>query len=339
MSNSRIIFIYSNLSTFVKTDINILSKKYDLIKYQSLFSKNIFSFLISQLRLFFFLVLNISRCKAVYVWFADYHSFLPIFFSKVFNKKSFLVLGGYDVTYLPEINYGSFSNPLRSFCARYSIKNATVNLAVSDNLIEDAKKYVYNANVIVIYTGYSKDKFKMDDDKNNDSVLSVLGAKDLQRAYLKGVDLIIEIAKILSDITFTLIDVNEEVIRNNFSVTNNVKFVKAVPQDELIGFYQKSSVYIQLSLREGLPNSVCEAMLCGCVPVGINAGGIPVAIGDAGYLAENRDYKKIAELIVAALNSDVSLRRKARQRIIEKFSLELREERLFNIINEHISQR
>jgi len=60
-----------------------------------------------------------------------------------------------------------------------------------------------------------------------------------------------------------------------------IKFTGIVPDEELIKYYQKAKVY-QLSEYEGLPNALCEAMLCECVPAGTRYCGIPTAIGDTG---------------------------------------------------------
>jgi len=43
-----------------------------------------------------------------------------------------------------------------------------------------------------------------------------------------------------------------------------IKFTGLVPDEELIKYYQKAKVY-QLSEYEGLPNALCEAMLCECL--------------------------------------------------------------------------
>ena len=38
-------------------------------------------------------------------------------------------------------------------------------------------------------------------------------------------------------------------------------------------------------------------MLCECVPIGTTVGGIPTAIGDAGFLVDYNDEKQTIEAI------------------------------------------
>lgn len=330
-----ILMIYSSFSTFVKVDYDILSKNHEIKKYQYKNTKSIFFHILNQFKLLLWLFSNIINCKIIYIWFADYHAFLPVLLGKIFRKKSFIVLGGYDVTYIPEFNYGSFNNPLRAFCARYSMNNATLNLAVADNIKKDALYYAPSARVEILYTGYSGNKFKPNYNKQN-IALSVCEATTLQRAHIKGANLIFETAKLLPQITFIIVALDEKLAKANFDVPSNITFIDHLSQDELIDYYQNASVYLQLSIREGLPNSVCEAMLCGCIPVGTNSGGIPIAIGDAGYISSTRDPEEISELILKALEGNHQKREKARQRIIDNFSLDLRTNKLLKIIDQNL---
>jgi len=260
MQRKRILFVYTSFSSFVETDYNILSKFADVKQYKFESSKIIFKMIFEQVKLKIFLLMNIWKYDLIYCWFADYHSFLPILFSKLFKKKSILVLGGYDVTYIPELKYGSFSNPLRSFCAKFSIKNVTLNLSVSDNIRKEAL---------------------------------------------------------------------ERVLTN---IPTNLEIIGKMKQKKLIEYYQKAKVYAQFSMREGLPNAVCESMLCECIAVGFNNGGIPIAIGDCGFILDERNIDMAAELIDKAISSPKSLGKKARERIIKKFPLENRKKKLHKLL-------
>jgi len=332
----KALLIYTSFSSFVKTDFEILSKRYNIKKYQFENSKNLLKMIFEQIKLKVFLFWNIWKYDFIYCWFADYHSFLPILLGKVFGKKTFLILGGYDVTYIPEFKYGSFSNPIRSFSAKYSIKNATLNLSVSDNIERDALERVPKANIQTVYTGYSKDKFFLNNFDKEKVVLTVGSGGTLQRIRIKGLDFFIEVAQKIPNCKFVIIGINQNALRYLEKIPNNVTIIGKIKQKKLIEYYQKAKVYAQFSLREGLPNAICESMLCECIPVGTDNGGIPIAIGKAGFIIKDRDVDVAVESINKALKANEDLGKKARKQIIEKFSLEKREKLIFDIITKEL---
>jgi glycosyltransferase involved in cell wall biosynthesis len=150
--NDNLLFIYTHPSSFVKGDISILEKKFEVSEYQ--FINNPKSKLpISLIRQLLFLIFNIHKFGIVYIWFADYHSLLPILFAKLFRKKSYLVIGGYDICREKKYNYGSLCKPLRAFMSVTSIKQASAVLAVSENVRRILKSIAPAANTLLIYNG------------------------------------------------------------------------------------------------------------------------------------------------------------------------------------------
>jgi glycosyltransferase involved in cell wall biosynthesis len=333
-----IIFIHTVNSSFVNTDFKILRKGFKVKSFQyplGLLGKSLWAHFKCQIALFFFLLKNAFSAGCVYIWFADYHSFLPVLFSKICRKKSFLVLGGYDVTYIPEIKYGVFSNPLRSFCAGFAIRHAGYLLPVDKSLTDEALQRLKNIHgkIVPLPTGYDPQAWYCDQAKKN-IVLTVAAGNSRQRIKLKGIDFFIEVAAALPQYEFQIIGLAAEISRD-LTVPDNVKFFGALPQPELRNYYSRAGVYAQFSLKEGLPNAVCEAMLCECIPVGSNVNGIPAAIGDCGYILEQRQIKPACALIQQAMHSAQTSARygkKARMRITDNFSLALREQKLVSLL-------
>ncbi|MBI9073600.1 MAG: glycosyltransferase family 4 protein [Melioribacteraceae bacterium] len=330
-----ILFIYTSFSTFVREDYGILKREFAIDRFQYKQTKKILEHGLNQIKLFFWLINRISKAETIYIWFADYHSFLPVLFAKLFKKKSFIVLGGYDVTYIKEFNYGSFNNPLRAALTKYSLKNASMNLPVCDNIRTDALDRVASAKTKIMYTGYSPKKFFRSEKPQQKTVLLVAGANSFQRLMIKGVDFYLKTAEKMPDVKFMLVGCNRENVEAHFSIPKNVDVYEKVDQVELIKLYQKAQVYAQFSVREGLPNSVCEAMLCECVPVGTNAGGIPIAIGDAGYILQEKTIAEAEKCIREAFENYEEMSIKARKRIIENFPSTRRKNELLEIIKEN----
>ncbi len=247
----------------------------------------------------------------------------------------FLVLGGYDVTYIKELNYGSFSNPVRAFCAKYSIKKSFLNLPVVETIANEATEKVPAAKIQTLYTGYSERDFFMDSRPKEKIVLTVGAGDTIKRLKIKGIAFFCRVAGKLPGYKFIAIGIGENVQRYIGEIPANLAFIDRLPQQELLEYYQRAKVYTQFSVREGLPNVVCEAMLCECIPVGMNVGGIPTAIGDAGFICKKRDSSEASEFIRKAMDSDVQMGKRARKRIIDNFHLDQRKTKLVKIIEKN----
>lgn len=327
-----ILFIHPINSTFIKKDYELLTKWFIVKSFIYKARKNFILHIIFQSKLIFWLLFNIKKAQLIYIWFADYHSLLPVLFAKIFKKKSYLVLAGYDVVNIPQIQYGSFKNPVRAFFTKYSIKLSTLNLAVVESVAQEAKRKVPDANIEIVYTGYDKNKFYPAAEKE-DLVLTVSTGNTLQRLKIKGIDIFYEVAKKMPHYHFIIIGLGSNVQSQLGDLPDNLKIIEELDQKELLKYYQKAKVYAQFSMTEGLPNVVCEAMLCECIPIGFNIGGIPIAIGDAGYIVNEREIHNIMNMIELAMNADINLGKRARDRIVKKFPIEQRELTLKKLLN------
>ena len=267
-------------------------------------------------------------------WFADIHAFWALRLSKLFKKKSIVVVGGFEVANVPEINYGLMRSKKSARKVKYVLENADRVLTVDDSLKLDAinAARVDGENIITVPTGYDSNIWKFDGEKE-DLVITVSIGNYWNRARLKGLDTFVKSTRLLTDVRFIVIGIQGNALKKLQDIAPlNLEFIDPLSQDELLLYYQKAKVYCQLSLREGLPNALCEAMLCECVPVGTKRGGIPTAIGDTGFYVPYGDEKAAAEAIKNALNSNKG--KEARTRIKNLFPVEKREKKIVNLINQ-----
>lgn len=101
-----------------------------------------------------------------------------------------------------------------------------------------------------------------------------------------------------------------------------------VSPNDLPAYYSLLDVYVQPSLRDGLPNALLEAMACEKAVIGTSVGGIGDAVtdGENGKLIPAKDPYALADAICNLL-SDETLRKKygsaARQTIMSKFTPEM----------------
>ena len=329
MHNNTIIFVSNVNSTFVRRDFALLSRDYEVKYYLSKQFKGFFKHIAETFRLIGFLLRNAGSASVFFCWFADYHSFWPAIFAKIYGKPFYLVEGGYDTTYMPEFDYGVFSNSYRSFCASSAIKWATVNLPVSNflenELIERFGKHIRTE---VVPTGYDDQYFKPS--KKKDYVLTI-GAVDTNKRYMiKGIDRVLQVAAQMPDITFIIVGIDDQ-FALNLDIPNNVKLLGATDEKSIAAYFAEAKVYVQFSLREGLPNVIFEAMLSECVTVGINHTGLREAIGTYGYLLDEWDVEAAKELIQEAL-LDQTTGKEGRDYVIENFSNERRYKKMRSLI-------
>ena len=345
MPKKKLLFIYPNLYTFIQTEIDLLSDDYDIISITQKWSNKIllpFNLLIQ----FFFLIYNLPRVKVVLISFAGYSSFLPCLLGNLLNKKVLIVAHGTDCVSFPEINYGNLRNPLLRFFTKISYQYASKILPVSESLVYTENNYFSSetlkfgyihhlSNITtpfkVIPNAINSNFWNKDNTVSRDkrSFITVLG-KD--QALIKGLDLIIEAANEFPDYKFYIAGIDPI---NNFKSRDNIFFKGRLSPDELKALYSKSQFYLQLSNSEGFGVSLCEAMLCKCIPIVSNVNLLPKIVGDSGFVLIKRDLKMLIDLISNALDCNISsLENKSRDRIKDNFTFENRKRLLLEEISD-----
>jgi len=314
----------------VKKDYEILKKYFQIRKFHYKASKKLTINLLSQIEMCIWLLKNIWSAKFIYIWFADYHSFLPILFAKLFHKKSLLVLGGYDVTYIPEIKYGSFSNPLRAFCAKFSMKNASICLPVSYYVEKEAKKRVKKLNSVVIYNGI--DTVPCDYKKGKENIVLTVGnCNSLQRIKLKGIDFFVETAKALPNYKFIAIGISKKAEKYLGEIPENVQLIGTLTHNKLVEFYKKAKVYCQFSMIESFGLSVLEAISFGAIPIISNKGALPEIFGDCSIVVDTDRFDDEIKTLKTRIDN-FSIDKDKIQKVLNKYDIQNRYSELFDIL-------
>lgn len=342
----RIVYIHTGSSSFVSSDSAIFSAVAPCSQFAfDIRRKWLTPFvLIHQL---FFLIKGIFSTKLYICQFAGYHSFLPVLIAKITGKKSLIISGGTDCVSFPGIGYGNFNKRILGWFTKMSFRMADHLSPKHETLLQH--HYTYDAAeppqqgilafvpdlkkpATVIHNGYDAEKWKPSSPKTPLSFITLCGGWQFSfQEQLKGIDLILEAAREFPQCQFTIAGVpNWKKFEN---LPANITILPPISNALLAATFSRYEYYLQLSMAEGFPNALCEAMLCECIPVVSGVFSMPEIAGDSGYVLMKRDSKMLADLIHQIIsNPDPSKSAKARNRIAENYSLEKRKTALINLI-------
>ncbi len=351
VSKKKILFCHTGLSTFVQTDLDLLLEEYEVITYHYKLGTTKMMKLMNIISSFFFALNWVRQVDVVYVWFGGYHGFFPVLFSKLLGKKSIIIVGGYDASYVPSIKYGVFyQKGFQLWVIKRIYKWATYICPVDESLVKSINYYsdptgigyssgilnhmaLAEAKIKIVPTGYHDQKFSKISKAFEFDVMSVGYVIDNENFLRKGFDLVLMVAKILPNLKFGIIGLDFRVL-NNIEIPPNVRVIEFVSQDYLPGYYSSSRIFLQLSLAEGLPNTLCEAMLCECIPIGANVNGIPKAIGSTGYILNEKNVGNLKSLIELAMKDINEKGSECRKYIQINFPISKRKNSIDELITE-----
>lgn len=342
----RIIYIKPSDSSFILIDQRILEEKYDV---KPILLHQMTGRIVYGIRLFGLvikLLSSFSHPNVIFVaWFADYHSALMVFLAKLLRKKSVVFIGGQEAIYYPELKKGVYRKKIRGWCVKYALRNTSLIIANHQSLvyhentyynqeqphIDGIKHYVrgLNTKIEIIHNGINFERFQRDKSvsKIDNLVLTVGTMMHMGDFNNKGFDLFIEVARRNPLLNFVLIGLNTsylDVVELNYHVSEilNLEIIPFSSQALLNEKYNQAKVFVQASITEGMPNTLSEAMLLECVPVGSNVNGIPDAIGDTGVIIKHRDVEELEKGILKALEMNSGAA--ASSRVLSLFNIPTR---------------
>lgn len=340
MKKEGILFVYTRKSSFVKKDIEILNKTYQVYTFE--FNQpGKYLLPITFLKQILFLLFRSDQFSRIIIQFGGYHSFVPVLLKNLLRKKVFIIAGGVDCVSYPELNYGYMHQQPISWFTKYSFRHCELILPKHHSLIASEDYYNYTPPVKQglknhirnfdtpfqeIPNGFDGELFRsVFDQKIPATFVTVAAGLEVRKNFiLKGIDLIFEVAERFPHASFHIVG-GDKIDKSN-PIPSNILLLSNMEPHELILTYSKYRFYLQLSISEGFPNSLCEAMLCECIPIGSAVGAIPDIIGDTGYILAQKKMETLVQIIEKALNEPQSKagEKKARNRIIEKYPIEKR---------------
>jgi len=235
---------------------------------------------------------------------------------------------------MPELDYGNMRPGIRRYIGITVFRLANIILAASEfaksELIKNA--WVPASKVKVVHLGFEPTTFDSEIDK--EKVVLCVGFVDTSNLKRKGIATFVQAAKLLPEVKFILIGKHvDNVIDELRSIaTPNVIFSGFV--EDLTRMLETGSVIVQVSAHEGFGCAVAEGMLKGCIPVVTEVGSLPEVVGDTGIYVPYGDPQATAMAIKKALDVGKEQRMLAHARIKREFSLSLRRQRVYEVVDQ-----
>lgn len=332
----RILFVHQGIQTFVETDLKILRENYIV---RSFYFPPAGIDMYQSIKCLPGLIRGIQWCDISFAWFGSLNAFFAVFLSKIFNKKSIVVLSGGEVC---EVicnghHISIATHPLKKWFPIITCKLADKLLLVSEFTKREALKNL-NANPIktkVIHHGFDYGFFQRNRSIDQQPTVATVCIVWWENYWKKRLDLFIDAARLLPNIPFYIVgpEVDDlgDFIRDK--APPNLVLTGAFYGKDLMEFLSQVKVYVQVSEVESFACSLAEAMLCECIPVVANRTAMPEVVGNAGYYIESFTAEELSEAIHMALN-DKEMGVKARERIIRNFPLEKRCQKILNVLED-----
>jgi glycosyltransferase involved in cell wall biosynthesis len=331
----KVLFVHSAMTTFVRNDLKLLQKHFNVR------SLDVTLFLVPRRGRDWFAYLRLLKgvlwADVVYAWWADLNAFFIVLFCLFFSKKSIIVVGGYEVAYVPGINYGTLLAPIGRIEVKFILNHSSKILSVSKSSEKEILSFTKPKALKVVYNGVDTEKFKPSEAKED--LIITVGAVSYATIKKKRFDVFVEASKYLTTGKSVLIGnfLDDSIKHLKSNASFQVKFTGYISSDSLLRYYQKARVYCQLSTQESFGVALAEAMSCGCVPVVTRRYSLPEIVGNTGFYVPYNDPKATADVIRQALTSNKGLR--ARARIERYFSSNTRERKLKREILGSIEQK
>jgi glycosyltransferase involved in cell wall biosynthesis len=350
-----VVFTYAFRSTFVAKDMEILRPHFELECFD-FFTTAKWKTPLLFFRQLLFLLKTVRRAQLHLIQFAGYHSLLPCLFARFFRLPAVIMIGGTDAVAFPSIGYGNFQKRGVKTFTEWSYRLCTYLLPKHISLLECEYNYTHQDHLRqgvfyfmpglhkpfkVIHNGYDSAKWMVPEGIRRESASFVSISSGWHNPFqfrMKGIDMMYAAAMALPEFNFELIGVPDTSLLP--PPPPNLVLHPPLPNHELPGRLGGKCFYLQLSLAEGFPNALCEAMLCGLVPVVSDVFSMPGIVGETGYVLRSPDVAELTALLRKAVEEyHPGKAIMVRKRIEENYPLELRTNELVGTLKSLIENK
>lgn len=277
-------------------------------------------------------------------------SFFPLIKAKLSNRPIIVIIGGNEaMLYRDSITgkaqgYLAYSF-LKQLITRLTMRFADCIIVVSKFMLDNVKE-LSGRSPLVIPNSVDSFLFKPSIENLRKYVTSVFNLDEMPYELKRGdifLKAISEVVKLYPTLIFVIIGRHG----NHYSkaiefakklcIQDNVKFVGAVDNNEMVTWFQQSILYVQISDTETFGLSVAEAMSCSTPVVVSNRGALPELVGDLGIYVDNNNFLEVAAGIISVLkkplNERIDLGNNLRKRIMDSYDYTKRKVAITNVLS------
>ena len=236
-----------------------------------------------------------------------------------------------------------YENPIKNrfyiFAERWAARKCHRIFAVAQAMIEQslAAKIANREKFKLVYSGMELERFT--ENKEREKIREKLGISGnapvigtVARLFpLKGYEDFLpaaaKIAKEIPELEFIIVGdgiMRGEIEKEAKSLKLKFHFTGLVPPDKVADYISAMDLLIHLSLREGLPRAVVQALVSGIPAIAYDLDGAPEVLinGKTGFTAVPRDVDAVANFAIRILKDEKlrkSLGSEGKRMVIENF--------------------
>jgi glycosyltransferase involved in cell wall biosynthesis len=282
--------------------------------------------------------------EIIFIWWWTY-ALWPIFVSKILRKRT-IITGTFNY-YAPQAAMDYFRRPLyQRLIIKYAMKYASINLLVSNTEYKQIKKDWNYTNLS--YSPHVVDTAKYVPKSHHTStekfIFTIIwtGKQNMQRKCLPEIiETAKEYYKIDPSVQFIIAgrvgdghgEAQDLIQRSNMQ--NHIRLIGEISEEDKIDYMQRCMIYLQPSRYEGFGLAIAEAMACGAVVLVNDAGEVQNVVSNSGVYLANLNPFDISKSIKQVLRDRVNyqdIQSKARSRMVENFSVGVREQDIERVI-------
>lgn len=262
-------------------------------------------------------VIDVHQLDCIHMHYAIPHAVAGILANQMSKRDVGIIttLHGTDITVLghdrslePAIRFGIEKSDITT-AVSYSLKKQTEQMIQPNKEIKTIYNFVdekrFNRDNIEEVRSRMKQQLGIDEDSK-----VIVHSSNFRK--IKNITTIVEAFKLVRESVksdLVLVGDGPEMsvvydLARELGVGDNVHLVGR--QSDMTSFYKMSDLFMLLSLKESFGLALLEAMNCGCVPIGSNAGGIVEVIQHekTGFIVDPMDKESSAHYAIELMTNE-----------------------------------